>query len=136
MPDSFFGDNIKFDVIVFNKNSYYKAEIKTFTSKNVNTIANAINYGGIQASSEINIFNKPGKKNNKNKNNKKRKGIVIADFQNDIPYKTIVEAMIKASEMGNVKKINVLYKNKYKEFHSSNILSKSFNDDFYKSFFK
>lgn len=110
MPDYFFGSGKKFDVLVFKGNSYYKADLKHFISKNVNTITKEIIKGRKQAPN------------------------LIIDFNNSTDHAIISDAMNAALRQTDLTSIKVIYKGKTKTYYKDQILSKKFPVMFYNDF--
>ena len=112
MPiDYFKKTDKKFDVIIFNGNKYFKADLKEIKSKNPDTIADRISYGGTQA------------------------GNVVVDIKSDIGYKKLADAVVKAtSNNTEIKSIVLFYKNRRKQYYRNSILGKKFVTEFYNDF--
>lgn len=112
MPDSYFGNNKKFDVIVFQKNKYFKADIKEVKSQNANTISDSISYGGLQSG-----------------------GKVIVDVHGNVPHSILTDGIISAFDKNNsLQSILVFYKNKSKTYYRDQVKSNKFPVEFYKAF--
>ncbi|HRW22111.1 MAG TPA: hypothetical protein P5509_09065, partial [Bacteroidales bacterium] len=114
MPDGYFkrGEK-KFDVIVFNKNSYFKADLKTLISKNPDSIAQLVSSGADQA------------------------GNVILDVTSGVNYKDLADG-ISSSAINNKNLISVMvfYKKRKITYQRNKILSKGFVNAMYEDFIK
>lgn len=114
MPDSYFKkDALKFDAIIFKGNSYFKADLKSISSQNSDTIANAISHGASQA------------------------GNIIVDVMNNVEYKILIDGIVSAAQSNNqLKSIIIFYKGRKKSYSVDAILSKKFTDSIHKDFIK
>jgi hypothetical protein len=114
MPNSYFGKgNVSFDVIVFNKKSYFTADLKRITSKNAQTIADDISYGATQGRN------------------------VIVDASNDIQYTVLADGIYSAAIKNNkLSHVMLFYKNRKKTYSRDEIKSKTFIKKIYNDFHK